>query len=495
MQTVLVLPFENLSKAPGLDWIAEAFPEVLGQRLGAAHLNLISRDDRNYALDRFGIPTTLHPSRATLYRIAEQMDADYVVFGSFNYDGQTFSCEAQVLDMKRLKLSDNMKDKGPLLDLIEVQTTLSWQVLKSIIPETPGTGEQFVRASEPIRLDAFENYVRGVVATDRPERIKRLREALRINPQYSQAILALGKTYFEAREYESASSWFAKIPKTEGSYGEANFLLGLSSYYGGEFDKADTAFRIVESRLPLTEVYNNLGVVASRRHRNAIEYFQKAVQQDSVDPDYRFNLGVALYKSGDMAGASRQFREVLARRPADSEAQDLLASASQSQGSSSAGGNGRLPLERMKRNYDENSYRQLALEVKNAMEQTLAKTDPKTHAQFHVDHGMELLGKGLLEDAEPEFREALLRDPTNARAHAGLAQVAELNGDSASARREAQTSLQLQQNVDAYLVLGRLDLKDNHLDAAEQNADRALWLDPASNAAVSLKRDIGAKRK
>ena len=34
-QTLLVLPFENESKAPGLEWISESFPEVLGQRLAS----------------------------------------------------------------------------------------------------------------------------------------------------------------------------------------------------------------------------------------------------------------------------------------------------------------------------------------------------------------------------------------------------------------------------------------------------------------------------
>ena len=31
--TMLVLPFENRSKSPGLEWIGESFPELLSQRL------------------------------------------------------------------------------------------------------------------------------------------------------------------------------------------------------------------------------------------------------------------------------------------------------------------------------------------------------------------------------------------------------------------------------------------------------------------------------
>jgi len=69
-QTVLVLPFDNSTHQPGLEWISEAFPEVLAQRLDTESLFLISRDDRQYAFDRMGIPVNLHASRATLYRIA-----------------------------------------------------------------------------------------------------------------------------------------------------------------------------------------------------------------------------------------------------------------------------------------------------------------------------------------------------------------------------------------------------------------------------------------
>jgi len=96
-ETVLVLPFDNSTHQPGLEWISEAFPEVLGQRLNTQSLFLISRDDRQYAFDRIGIPVNLHASRATLYQIAAQFDADYILLGSFSYDGQAFTARAQVL--------------------------------------------------------------------------------------------------------------------------------------------------------------------------------------------------------------------------------------------------------------------------------------------------------------------------------------------------------------------------------------------------------------
>src|SRR5437588_3883537 len=84
---LLIMPFENASNVPGIDWIGEAFPEVLGNRLASASLFIIGRDDRLYAFDRLGIPATAKPSRATIYQMAQQIDANYVVMGDYTFNG------------------------------------------------------------------------------------------------------------------------------------------------------------------------------------------------------------------------------------------------------------------------------------------------------------------------------------------------------------------------------------------------------------------------
>ncbi len=225
-QTVLVLPFDNSTHQPGLEWISEAFPEVLGQRLATQSLYLISRDDRQYAFDRMGIPVNLHASRATLYRIAAQLDADYIVLGSYSFDGQTFTARAQILDMKALRLSPDQVESGPLNNLIGIQTALAWDVLRQMRPQFSEPRQGFLQRSPAIRLDAFENFIRGVVASGAPDKIRYLKAAIAVNPQYAQAILLLAKTYFAGHDYEQAALWFAKLPSDDASYGEANFLLG-----------------------------------------------------------------------------------------------------------------------------------------------------------------------------------------------------------------------------------------------------------------------------
>jgi tetratricopeptide (TPR) repeat protein len=152
----------------------------------------------------------------------------------------------------------------------------------------------------------------------------------------------------------------------------------------------------------------------------------------------------------------------------------------------------KLPLERIKRNYDEASFRRLAFELENLSERKLAGAPPREHAVFHVERGRDLLNQGFVGEAESQFREAILLDPANAAAHLGLARL--LAADKPSdARAEVRSALVLQPSAEAWLVLAQLDLRDNNMEAARQDVDHALELEPSNVAAMAMKRDITSR--
>ena len=494
--TLLVVAFENRANAPGLEWIGDSFPELLEERLSSPTMYVLNRDDRQRAYDRTGVPTKVHLSRASVYRMAEQMDVDYVVLGDFSFDGRTFSTRAQLLDMHRQHLLPELMESGSLPDLINVETALAWDLVHALRPDLSGSKQAFISAAPPIRLDAFENYIHGLTDPTPAEQIGHLKEAVRLNPTYSRALLQLGKTYFRERQFDLAVQTLSRVPQNHAEAREASFYLGLAAYSAGQYDKAEAAFAFVASRLPLTEVYNNLGVVQDRRgKKTAIEYFQKAVDADSAEGDYHFNLAVALYKSGDLSGASRQLKEALALRSSDSDAKSFYDSISSDAAARLAQtpSSTRVPAARLRKNYDESTFRLLALKIEATAEQRLTKADPHTHARYHVDRGNELLSRGFLPEAEKEFREAETLDSATPAAHAGLARLYEASENPILARSEAEASLRIKPTVDAYLVLARLDLRDNNNQGASQNVDQALRLEPASVSAQALKRALAAK--
>ncbi|HEX8815524.1 MAG TPA: tetratricopeptide repeat protein [Terriglobales bacterium] len=495
-RTILIIPFDNVSKAPGIEWVGDSFPELLQERLDSPSLYVLSREDRIRAYDRVGIPMELHPSRATIYRVAEQLDVDYVLLGSYTFDGREFQTTGQLLDMRRQHLLPATTESGALTDLIKVETALAWDVLHALRPDNAIAREAFVSLAPPIRLDAFQHYIRGIVAASAADQIQQFHEALRLSPSYPEASLRLGKVYYGDHQYEQAVTALARVPSSSPLAREANFYLGLAAYGHGDYARAETAFSFVAARLPLAEVYNNLGVVISHRDKKtALEYFRKAVNEDPTNPDYHFNLGIELYQQNDAANATRQLRECLSLWPQDTEARSLLESVS-AQGPpavQSASATAKIPAQRLHTTYDESSFRQLDLSIENAAEQRLSKADLRTHAQFHADRGRQLLQQGFTVEAEREFREAISLNASNADAHAGLGDILEANGDVAGARLEAEQALRLRQFAEPLLVLARLDLRDNKRDAASEEVDRALKLEPTNGAALELKRTIAAK--
>src|SRR4029077_3851184 len=131
---LLIIPFESTSNTTGIDWMGEAFPEVLSSRLNSSGLFVMGREDRLSAFDRLGIPPGARPSRATLYQVAQQLDADYVLMGDYRVEGSTIATHARLMDMERLRLSPELTETGLLTNLISIQTALAWDVLNTLNP-------------------------------------------------------------------------------------------------------------------------------------------------------------------------------------------------------------------------------------------------------------------------------------------------------------------------------------------------------------------------
>jgi len=495
-RTMVVIPFENASPTPGLEWLGESFPETFHEQLNSPVLYVTSRDERLRAYDRQGVPAGVHASRATLYRLAEQMDVDYAVLGSYKYDGARLTAIAQLLDMRAQKLSPEVTESAPLADLGSLQSALAWDLLRLIRADFSEPKDKYVASVAPVRLDALENYVRGILATTAEEKVQRYREAVRLNPDYAQAWLELGKTYCAQRAYELAIAALGQVQKSSAVAREANFYLGLAAYSHGDLAKSESAFEFVAARLPLAEVYNDLGVVAARRgQKKAVDYFERAIQNDPSDPDYHFNMGVTLTVAGDRAGATRELHTALDHRPNDAEAKMLLESLTPPAGGGivPSSATSKAPIERIKRNYEEDAFRQMTTQMGSWAEQRFARSDPRAHARFHLELGKELLAHGFTTEAEAEFRHAAAVDPSSTAPLTALAEDYDARGNAREARAQAEAALRIRESAEAYLVLARLDLRENRMEAAAQNISRALQLEPGNPAGQDLKRTLAAK--
>jgi tetratricopeptide (TPR) repeat protein len=500
-RVVLVLPFDNRSGQTNLAWVGDSFPDTLNQRLTSAGFLTITRDDRQYALDHLGLPVDFRPSRATTIRIAQTLDAAFVIVGSYTVNNGRIEVQAQVLEVDKLRLSQPLTDSSELARLFDVENAIAWKVARQIDPHFNVAEQTFLAASGGVRLSAFENYIRGTDATTSPERIKRLQMAVQDTPDYPAALLALGKAQFTQRDYDQAAATLAKITRTDRRALEANFYIGLARFNTAKYAEAESAFAFVASRLPLPEVVNNQAVASSRQGHDAVALFQRASTADPNDADYHYNLAVSFLRRGDFAAAQREVDLTLKLRPRDTEAAELKASISAGRHialtanatTNEAASPDFDPLERIRRTYSEASFRQAAFELDQMRAARMATLPPGEQAAQYTQLGHDYLTQGLIPEAEQEFQAAIAADASSAAAHAGLAQVREHSGDAANARAEAQTSLNLHPNVPAYLVLARLDLQANEMASSASNVRKALQLEPKDSAAQGMRQALQAR--
>jgi tetratricopeptide (TPR) repeat protein len=492
---VLVLPFDNRSGQSNLGWIGDSFPYTLSQRLNSVGFLTIGRDDRQYAMGHLGLPVDFRPSRATTIRIAQTLDADFVVVGSFTVENGRIQVQAQVLEVNQLRMSPPLEDSAELPRLFDVENAIAWKVAQRMDPHFSVAERTFLAASGGVRLSSFENYIRGTSAPTSDERLKRLEAAVTETPDYTAALLALGKEQYAASQFEAAAATLAKVPSTDRVALEAGFYRGLARFNIARYAEAQAAFAFVATRLPLPEVVNDQGVAISRQGKDAAPLFQQVITADPNDADYHFNLAVALLSRNDIAGSTREVQAALKLHSDDPEATELLSRLQATHGSTAnlktiMGADGFDPTTRIRRTWSEASFRQVAFQLDQMRGIQMASLPPSERAVQYTQLGVQYLAQGLIPEAEQQFHSALTADSNNAPAHAGLAQVRERSGASDDARTEAQTALKLKPNVDAYLVLARLALQANDLGASATNVAAALKLEPANSSALGMKNAL-----
>jgi tetratricopeptide (TPR) repeat protein len=485
---LLVLPFDNLTGQPNLEWMREAAAELLSARFRSAGFAPMSRPDRMYALDHLGLPEGFHPSRASSLKLAETLDADSIIVGSYGMEGTEIVAEARVVDVPHLRMSGEVEAHGEMREMMQVFDSLAWKLTRQMDANFSAPEESFLAAGRGLQLAAFEQYIRGITEPDQAERLRHLHQAVTLSPDYGEAWMALGREEYSGQHYEEAAKAFARVNTGSSDALEAGFFRGLALVFQGDYPGAEQSFAGVAQVLPLAAVVNDEGVAASRQGHDGTALFKQAVGADPDNADYRFNLAVSLKRHGATAEALAELGQCERLRPNDTEALAL------DQAWGHAGADVKAePLERIARSFDAAAFRQAVTVMDQMAAARLAAMKPTDQAAEMVAQGNGYLDRGLVGEAGRLFGAALAVDPNEAEAHAGLAEVKERSGDADGARREARAALVQRPVLEAYLVLGRLDLAAGELSRANNEVSAALSMDGKSRKALELKERVEAR--
>ena len=86
--------------------------------------------------------------------------------------------------------------------MISVFDSLAWRLTRQLDPSFSGAEETFIAAGKSLRLDAYEQYIRGITEPDQAERLRHLQQAVKLSPDFGAAWMALGREDYQDQQYD-----------------------------------------------------------------------------------------------------------------------------------------------------------------------------------------------------------------------------------------------------------------------------------------------------
>jgi Tfp pilus assembly protein PilF len=409
------------------------------------------------------------------------------------------------------RLQPQVTERGPLTELFTIFERLSGRLTHE---SSSSSSAQKSSAGQP-PLDAFENYIKGLLAENPASRATFLEAAIREHPEFDRARLALWEVRNDQGDDQSALETARAVPPSSPLAGRARFSAGVSLLELKRYDEAfDTFKKLLDegsASSPTASVLNNLGVVQIRRGSTpqtgtAAYYLTKATDSES-DPDYFFNLGYAYFRERNFTGAQYWLRETLRRDPTDADAHYVLAAALQATGGAVEAGRERDLARQLSARYEqidrqspdrlavpdglERVAMDLATPLATRADKVLVNSalrEQRELAMFHLEQGRKLFDREQDREAMAELRRVVYLSPYEASAHLLIARIHLRGGRAGDAIDALKISIWSEDTAAARIAMGEAYLKSGNTSAAKSEFERALVLDPQS---IEAKRLLG----
>jgi tetratricopeptide (TPR) repeat protein len=524
--TIVAMPFENLSGRAEYNWVGESFTAALADLLDKPGLVGIRPDERNVAYKQEGLPPTAILTRATMIKIAERAGANLMIIGTYRIDGQgrdsSITVTARVIDIREGRLVGKEFNRGgPLIDLQKLQGELAYEILTQRNSSSPYSREKLIADATLAPVGAFENFIKATLTRDQQARIGFLERAIKEvadknKTKYIAAIFELGRIQYEAGDYKAALEQLTQIGDQDPRYDEAQFYVAVAQDALGQTDKSLAAHQKLAERLPLFEVYNNIGAlfIKQKQYLPAINHLKPAVDAMPRDADTLFNLGYAYYLAKDYPKAVDTLRNETRQRVGDGEGFYLLSKAlaatNDQAGATQASDQAKKLLAafaqwetrgvpqvaRMKPTFSKINYYRYKREQDERLNGQASVTGLTPQADQLLEASRNAFQQGRNEDALVNLSKLLQVAPQNFEAHLLMGRVYERRGDFERATNALKAAIFWNPKlVAAHVLLGRINVLKNDCQNAQADAGKALQIDANDPDAQALKRLIDEKCK
>ena len=506
---MLIVPFEVADRDPRAVWLGEAAAVLLGDALRAMQLPALTRAERVRAFEEANLPIDGRLSLASLVRVGHLVLASDLIVGTVRLSGEELVIDARRIRLDTGRLVEQTTDRAPLPELFALHERLARRLMGKQ-PTAGGTPAPAAAAAGALPLGAFENYIKGVIAEQPAAQIRFLQAALRLAPRDARTRLALAEVYADQGDHARALAEAQAVPPTAPLGRRARFLAGRSLVELARLDEAFQTFRGLADERPTAALYNNLGVIQTRRGSTPqtgkpTYFFTKATELDPEEADYFFNLGYAYWLEKDAQAAVYWLREAVRRNTVDGDAHYVLGVALQAAGAPAESARELGLARQLSSKYAEWEKKPAGADpVPRALERpsqdietmhgaqldaaqlTSAQREQQQLAAFHLERGRRFYESEHDRDALIELRKAIYLSPYAAEPHLLLGRVLLRTGQTKDAVDALRIAVWSQDSAIGRLALAEALLQSEDEAGARAEATKALALDPGLAEAKAL---------
>ncbi|MBI2956055.1 MAG: protein kinase, partial [Acidobacteria bacterium] len=342
IQSLAVLPLENLSRDPEQDYFADGMTDALTAELSKiSALKVISRTS---AMQYKG-------AKKPAPQIARELDVDALLEGSVLREADQVRITVQLIHGptdQHLWADSYQRELRSILALqSDVARAVSQQIQITLTPQE----QSRLAVSRPVNPDAYEAYLRGRYWASRfapdaiPKSLDYFQRALALDPAYAPAYAGLAEAYTTMAfasvspprdVYPKARAAAERALELDDTLAEAHLSVGwIQVVYDWNWSGAETSFRRaleLSPNSPMAHSFYSILLSVLGRHDEAIAEARRARELDPLSPLTNINLGWRFHNAGRFQQALEQYQHTLELEPNFLAARQNLAAIYTAQG-------------------------------------------------------------------------------------------------------------------------------------------------------------------
>ncbi len=322
IQSIAVLPLDNLSGIPEQEYFADGLTDTLITNLGQiVTLRVISRASvMRYKRGKIPLP-----------QIARELNVDAVVEGTVQRAGDKIVISVQLLDARadrHLWANTYEHSAGDVLGL-EKQVALA--IAREISGRVTPAEQTRVNMSRGVNPQAYDDYLHGryLLGKRTPESGLGARayfdEARRLDPGFAPAWSGLADTYsvtwYAKSDFGLAEEYSRKAVALDPDLAEGHASLGIAELYGhhyyAEAEKELQRAIALNPNYAMAHHWYSLHQLFQGRAAEALAANDRARELDPFSLPINYLRGLILVQLRDYDGALAQFRFAISIHPDD----------------------------------------------------------------------------------------------------------------------------------------------------------------------------------